>query len=197
MPYIRIDDSFLGENEEVLVNDTEINYLDIVLDKNNKRYILNMFFKHRGNKLLFTEIKNAESVDKIIMAFAALPYFSILNRGDGLKIVNQLNIAEAYLLPLSEKDKEEIQKINPNINSNLILSFSSPMMHYRREEGEEIHDFNMDGLQYISIPIERSKAQVFLPIVFTEMPLNEKLPNEFKAPRLEEKEIQEDKPTTH
>lgn len=162
--YITFGEQFFEQGDELHFETQFINYLEIVLDKEQHKYKVYVYSTYRGTQVFFTDSTNKSNIDEIVSALIDANFVVFEEEESGIvRLVNQNNVSEVFF----HKDeslanpKDEIQ-----LDNTMVLVFPSPVQRYLRNEDEQIGNFNQDGLHYLHMPVNKEKIKQRLPAIF-------------------------------
>lgn len=162
--YITFGEQFFDRGDELHFETKFINYLEIVLDKEQKKYKVYVYSTYRGTQVFFTDSTNKSNIDEIISALIDANFVVFEEEESGIvRLVNQNNVSEVFF----HKDES---LANPEdeikLDNTMVLVFPSPVQRYLRNEDEQIGNFNQDGLHYLHMPVNKEKIKQKFPAIF-------------------------------
>ena len=146
--YITFGEQFFDRGDELHFETKFINYIEIVLDKEQNKYKVYVYSAYRGTQVFFTDSANKSNIDEIVSA---------------LIDANQNNVSEVFF----HKDESlENTEDEIKLDNTMVLVFPSPVQRYLRNEDEQIGNFNQDGLHYLHMPVNKEKIKQRFPAIF-------------------------------
>ena len=153
--YITFGEQFFDRGDELHFETKFINYLEIVLDKEQNKYKVYVYSTYRGTQVFFTDSANKSNIDEIVSALIDANFVVFEEEESGIvRLVNQNNVS-------LENADDEIK-----LDNTMVLVFPSPVQRYLRNEDEQIGNFNQDGLHYLHMPVNKEKIKQRFPAIF-------------------------------
>lgn len=161
--YITFGEQFFDRGDELNFDAKFINYLEIVLDKEQNKYKVYIYSTYRGTQVFFTDSANKSNIDEIVSALIDANFLVFEEESGIIRLINQNNVSEVFFHKDESLANEEDEI---KLDNTMVLVFPSPAQRYLRNEGEQIGNFNQDGLHYLHMPVNKEKIKQKFPAIF-------------------------------